>query len=84
MSGKRIGLAVSAGIKQRDYDPSGRYQYTITELTSPLDATIRYIDALPLEPFFFYGAEHHPDDEEIKASALAYVEYIKSLSASPA
>jgi putative NADPH-quinone reductase len=86
LAGKRIGLAISAGIKEKDYRREGRYHYSLDEVLAPLIATISYIKARYVPPFVLYGVEYDPtnpdlDDmsEEIEDSAKRYVEYLRSV-----
>lgn len=80
LSGKKIGLAISAGIKEVDYDQSGRYLFTLEELLRPLRLTIEYIDAEPLPVFAAYGAESGIPKEDLESSASQYMQYIKQVS----
>ncbi|MEP1093803.1 MAG: NAD(P)H-dependent oxidoreductase [Cyclobacteriaceae bacterium] len=79
LSGKKIALAISAGIKDEDYQTSGRYKYTLEQLTSPFEITFLYVRA-DYQPFYaFYGAEHSPDDEEVTLSAKGYINFLENL-----
>ncbi|MCU1726220.1 NAD(P)H-dependent oxidoreductase [Pseudomonas sp. 7P_10.2_Bac1] len=80
LAGKPIGMAISAGIKQEDYMASGRYHYSLDELLRPLDVTIRYIDAVPVKPWVFYGAEYDIDLPQLEANAQGYVSYLRQLA----
>lgn len=86
LEGKRVGFAVSAGIRQEDYRREGRYHYTVDELLAPLRATFAYIQASSVAPFVFYGAQYDPTDPEIgdmtqqiEASAPAYLAYLRAV-----
>ncbi len=39
MGGKKIALAITAGIDEHEYAASGKYRYTIEELTRPFELT---------------------------------------------
>lgn len=80
LAGKRIGLAISAGIKDADYSAHGRYQFTLDELTRPLQLTITYISAELLPVFACYGAESGVSEAELQASADDYLAYIRHIS----
>ena len=80
LAGKRIGTAVSAGIKAIDYDSNGRYHYTLEELLRPLRVTIEYISAEYLPAFACYGVEHGISDTDLDANAGQYLRYIRQLS----
>lgn len=86
LAGKRFGLAISAGIKEKDYRREGRYHYTIDEILAPLTATLSYIKAKQRSPFVLYGIEYDPTNadledasEEVEASAAAYLDYLRSV-----
>lgn len=80
LAGKRMGVAVSAGIKEIDYRQSGRYQYTLEELLRPLRVTIEYISAEYLPAFACYGIESGISDEELDANAAQYLQYLRNLT----
>ena len=79
MAGKKIALGITAGINKEDYTATGRYKYTLEQLTSPFELTFEYIKA-DYRPFFaLYGAEHDPDEEVVRANAREYVKFIEGL-----
>lgn len=79
MADKKIALAISAGINKEDYSETGRYKYTLEQLTSPFEVTFNYIKADYKSLFAFYGAENHPTTEIIEKSAKAYISFLQSL-----
>jgi NAD(P)H dehydrogenase (quinone) len=86
LQGKRFGLAISAGIKHKDYRREGRYHYTIDEVLAPLYATLDYIKVERARPFVLYGIEYDPTNpaledtsEDIEASVQPYVDYLRSV-----
>jgi NAD(P)H dehydrogenase (quinone) len=86
LEGKRFGLAISAGIKEKDYRREGRYHYTIDEVLAPLYATLDYIKVDRQRPFMLYGIEYDPTNpaledtsEDIEASVQPYVDYLRSV-----
>lgn len=83
LAGKRIGLAISAGIKAADYNENGRYRFTMEELTRPLRVTIEYISADPLPIFACYGAESGVSEKELESSAADYLQYIRQIATAP-
>lgn len=79
LSGKKIALAISAGIKDEDYQASGRYKYTLEQLTSPFEITFLYVKA-DYQPFYaFYGAEYKPTTDVVEQSAQDYINYLEKL-----
>jgi len=79
LEGKKVTLAVTAGIKDEDYKKDARYRYTLEELTSPFEISFLYVKADYLPLYAFYGAEHDPTDEHISRSAQAYMQFIDNL-----
>lgn len=79
LEGKKIALALSAGIKDEDYKTSGRYKYTLEQLTSPFEITFLYVKADYQPLFAFYGAEYHPTKEEVEKSAQDFIHYLDKL-----
>lgn len=79
LKGKKIALAISTGIYEKDYCPTGQYKYTLAQLTAPFEVTFNYIKA-DYRPFFaFYGAEHNPTGEEVDNNAKAYIGFLENL-----
>ena len=79
LAGKRIGLAISAGIKEIDFRATGRYAHTLEDFLMPLRSTIDYISAESLPTFAFYGVEEGQASNEVEMSAAQYIQYIKNL-----
>lgn len=79
LAGKKIALAISAGIKDEDYQSSGRYKYTLQQLTSPFEITFLYVKADYQSFYAFYGAEYSPNDDELTRSADGYINFLENL-----
>lgn len=79
LAGKKIALGITIGIKEQDYQVSGRYKYTMAQLTAPFEITFDYVKADYKSFFAFYGAEHNPGTEEIRQNARDYVSFIEAL-----
>lgn len=79
LEGKKFALAVSAGIKEEDYKATGRYDYTLEELTRPFETTFKYVKADYSPLYAFYGEEHNPTAEEIESNAKNYITFIENL-----
>ncbi|WP_042169454.1 NAD(P)H-dependent oxidoreductase [Paenibacillus gorillae] len=78
---RKVGLAVSAGIREEDYSAQGKYRYTLEQLLYPFETTFHYCHADYASFFAFYGTESMPSDNEteIAKSAQDYVSYIDKL-----
>ncbi|ANF51875.1 NAD(P)H oxidoreductase [Chryseobacterium glaciei] len=79
VGGKKISLAITAGIDEEGYSASGKYKYTMKELTTPFELTFDYIKADYKEPFVFYGIEQDSSAEAIERSVPLYLEFIDGL-----
>lgn len=79
LSGKKIALAMSAGIDEYEFSRSEKYKYTLEELTRPLELTFEYVRA-DYRPFFaYYGIELNTSDEWIEHSVPLYLDFLDSL-----
>lgn len=82
---KHVALAVSAGIKEKDYGNDGRYNLTLKEILKPFELTINYTNANYQSIFAFYGASNEPEagyeitSEEVEQSAKDYIFWMQSL-----
>ncbi|WP_306354207.1 NAD(P)H-dependent oxidoreductase [Flavobacterium sp. '19STA2R22 D10 B1'] len=79
LAGKKIALSLTVGINEEDYTASGRYKYTLEQLTAPFEITFNYIktDYKPL--FAFYGTEHNATLDRIEKSIQDYISYLNQL-----
>lgn len=86
LKGKKVALAVTAGIRQFDYQENGRYHYNLDQLLAPFETTFRYYCHADYRPFFaYYGAELVPGEEysstttEIEKGAKDYLEFLENM-----
>ncbi|MCP1302039.1 NAD(P)H-dependent oxidoreductase [Chryseobacterium sp. S0630] len=79
LAGKKMSLAVTAGIDEEAYTASGVYKYTMNELFRPYELTFDYIKADYKEPFVYYGIERDSSDEWINRSVPMYLEFLDNL-----
>jgi len=79
VGGKKITLAVTAGIDEEGYSASGKYKYTMNELFRPYELTFDYIKADYPEPFVYYGIENDPSEEWVERSVPLYLDFLDSL-----
>ncbi|WP_394747535.1 NAD(P)H-dependent oxidoreductase [Spongiimicrobium salis] len=79
LAGKKFALAISAGILEEDYRATGRYEYTLKELTAPFEITFKYVKADYRPLYAFYGEEHNPTQEDIDTNAKNYIDFIENL-----
>ena len=78
LSDKKIALAISAGIGEDEYAPSGKYNYTLELLSAPFELTFKYIKADYQKPFVYYGIELNSSNEWIEASLRPYFEFLNN------
>lgn len=78
LAGKKIALGITAGIEKKEYCASGRYKYTIEQLTVPFEITFNYMKADYKSVFAFYGV-HNATRERMEKSAEDYVTFIECL-----
>ncbi|MGG5208279.1 NAD(P)H-dependent oxidoreductase [Chryseobacterium sp. MIQD13] len=79
LGGKKMTLAVTAGIDEEGYSSSGKYKYTMNELFRPYELTFDYIRADYREPFVYYGIENDPSEEWVERSVPMYLEFLDAL-----
>ena len=80
MGGKKVALAITAGIDEYEYAASGKYRYTIEELTRPFELTFEYVKADYRPPFVFYGIELNSSEEWIEQSIPLYMKFLEEFS----
>lgn len=79
MQGKKIALAISAGVDEYEYSASEKYKYTVAELTRPFELSFEYVKA-DYQPFFaYYGIELNTSEEWIEKSVPLYLKFLNSL-----
>lgn len=79
VSGKKIALAISAGIDEHEYHSTEKYKYTLEELLRPFELTFEYVKA-DYRPFFaYYGIELNSSAEWIEKSVSPYLDFLNNL-----
>lgn len=79
LSGKKIALAMSVGIEEREYQPFKKYRYTLAELTRPFELTFDYVKADYQPHFAYYGMELNASEEWIERSVPLYLDFLNAL-----
>lgn len=59
VGGKKVALAISAGIDEEGYSENGIYRYTLEELTRPFQLTFEYAKADYKFFYVYYGLERN-------------------------
>lgn len=78
LAGKKIAIAVSAGIDEDQYVASGKYKYTMDELTRPFELTFEYVKADYKPMFVYYGIELDSSQEWAERSVPLYLEFLET------
>lgn len=76
---KKIGLAITAGIDEKEYSTEGKYKYTLEQLLAPFEVTFNYIKADYKGFYACYGIEQDSSVETIKSSVAPYKQFIESV-----
>lgn len=79
LKSRKVGLAVSAGIKKEDYSENGRYRYTLEQVLIPFETTFLYCNADYRSFFAFYGAEYELAENELETSVQDYLNFVDNL-----
>lgn len=79
VAGKKIALALSVGIDEHEYSTTGKYKYTLEQLTTPFELTFEYIKADYHPLFAYYGIELNASSEWIEKSVPLYIDFLESL-----
>ena len=79
VGGKKIALAVTAGVDEHEYSAAEKYKYTMDELLRPFELSFEYVKA-DYRPFFaYYGIELNTTPEWIEKSVPAYLNFLDNL-----
>ncbi|WP_316813619.1 NAD(P)H-dependent oxidoreductase [Pedobacter heparinus] len=78
LSGKKISLAISAGIDEQEYQHQEKYKYTLAELTRPFELSFEYVKADYQPLFAYYGLEYNSSPEWIEKSVPAYMDFLNA------
>jgi putative NADPH-quinone reductase len=76
MKGKKIALAISLGVDENDLNETGKYKYTLQELTRSFELTFEYVKVKYQVPFAFYGIEHNISENHLALGVKSYLEFL--------
>lgn len=86
LQNRKITLAVSAGIREKDYQADGKYHYTLEQVLIPFKILFKFYCLGDYHDFFaFYGSEKIPGKsyfstkKEIEKSASDYIQFLMHL-----
>jgi putative NADPH-quinone reductase len=80
MKGKKVALAISAGIDEQEYAAHGRYKYTMEQLTAPFEITFHYVQANYRPLFVAYGFEYNTSPASVEKSVHDYLVFTEAVS----
>ncbi|MEZ0453673.1 NAD(P)H-dependent oxidoreductase [Sphingobacterium thalpophilum] len=79
MQGKKIALAISLGAEEADYQRSGKFKYSLAELTRPFELTFAYVHADYKGIFAQFSAGPESDSQFNEESAKKYLSFLEQL-----
>lgn len=85
LRGRKVALAVTAGIDGQGYAASGEYGYPLEEVLRPFQMTFAYCQAAYKSFFAFYGAERADEADDnayaarVAQAAKDYAEFIRKM-----
>ena len=79
MRNKKISLAISVGIDEKEYTAGGIYHYTLEELTRPFELTFAYIKADYQPLYAYYGMERNASSEWVEQSIPGFITFLENL-----
>lgn len=76
---RKVALAVTTGMAEKNYSKEGRFGYSLKELLAPFETTLKSIHANYRSFYAFYGVERHPSPAKIDQSAKDYIQFINQM-----
>ncbi len=78
LKGKKLALAISAGMREADYQEEGKCKATIEQLILPFKTTALYSKA-DFRGYYILYDSHNASFETIATSAKDYIHFITNL-----
>lgn len=79
MKGRKIALAISAGIDKEDFQEDGEWKVTIEQLTLPFKTTALYTKSDYKGHFVLYDSHNAPNSDALEKSAEDYIKFTMSI-----
>lgn len=76
LKGKKIGVALTAGLKQEDYQLDGKMKVTIEELLKPFETIALYCKADYRGYFILYDTHNSVVNNTFEGSAKEYIQFL--------
>ncbi len=74
--GKEIGAAVSAGSPEEAYQLGGKNLFPLSQLLSPIEATVNFVNAKYHSFHAFYGVFSDDLENRLKVNTQEYLKYV--------
>ncbi|EAC4268719.1 NAD(P)H-dependent oxidoreductase [Listeria innocua] len=79
MKQRKVGLIVTAGIKESSYSKDGRYKHTLEEVLLPFETTFKYMEADYKGFYAFYSAEYESTAIRIDDSIPGMLKFLRNM-----
>ncbi|WP_165020221.1 NAD(P)H-dependent oxidoreductase [Dysgonomonas sp. ZJ279] len=79
MKGKKIALAISAGIREEDLQKDKEWKVTIEELILPFKTTTRYTKSDYRGHFVLHDTHNAPHSDALENSAQNYIHFLMNI-----
>ncbi|MDQ1234680.1 putative NADPH-quinone reductase [Paenibacillus sp. SORGH_AS306] len=76
---RKVAIAVTVGVSEADYQPDGKYRYTLEQILLPFEMTFDYIHALYQGFTAFYSAEHESTPVRIEENISEYIHFLQHI-----
>ncbi len=76
---RKVAIAVTVGVSEADYQPEGKYRYTLEQILLPFEMTFDYIHASYQGFTAFYSVEHESTPVRIEESISGYIDFLQNL-----
>lgn len=79
MKGKKIALAISAGIKENEFQKNGEWKVTMEQLILPFKTSAFYTKSDFRGHFVLYDSHNAPHSNALEESAKKYIDFIMNI-----
>lgn len=79
LKSKKIALAISAGIDEKDFQVDGEWKVTIEQLILPFKTTALYTKSDFRGHFVLYDSHNAPNSDALEKSAQDYIKFAMSI-----
>lgn len=79
MEGKKIALAISAGIREEEFQVDGTYKVTIDQLILPFKTSALYTGSDFRGHFVLYDSHNAPQSDVLEKKTQEYINFAKNI-----